>query len=140
MRTYIRISNNSIPLLGLAIAFVLLGNASVKANNKPKVSKDVEVEFVKCNNNIESGNSSYARECIANEDMEAVDQEMTHVIENWIEGHSYWRSDDLTATKAEESKQVEKLMNNNSDSISYSGKIEQVILFNAQDFIPKSEF
>jgi hypothetical protein len=140
MRVKKSTTKNNIPVLGLAFAMLLFSSELVKANDRPKILKNSNVEISQQENNPESLIGGDSCESAADNSFEVDEQKLVLVIKNWMEDSNYWSSEDLSSDKPKHSTMVEKKSDSNSNPGYSIIKSEPVVVINAANFISNSEF
>jgi hypothetical protein len=126
-------------ILSAAIICAMFSASGVNANNYPSVNLDNISKNPKADQKTESGLIIGSEPSDSGNGQATVKNEITVIIEQWMEDSSYWSSDDSLMSHLMQSEISLK-----TDKKENSGEKTWVsiapYIFKAQNFIPESEF
>jgi hypothetical protein len=126
-------------ILSAAILYAMFSASGVNANNYPSVNLNNVSKNPKADPKTESGLIKGSEPSDSGSGQAIVKNEMTVIIEQWMEDSSYWSSDDSLMSHLMQSEISPK-----PDKKENSGEKTWIsiapYIFRAQSFIPESEF
>ena len=125
---------------GLIFGMLLSGIEVVNANEKPKISKIGAVVTAGNRNQAESQADRSSDTGVNPETFREDDQEVALVISEWVANSAYWSADDLSSNVSEKQQKDDEYTDRDLNLESSAGGLKSLILFDAHEFIPNSEF